>query len=119
MFLNFLKNWKTTLLGAAYAVLVLVTTEYNQGSIDWLTIIQAALGALMGFSASDNLAGSHILESAVLNWKTTMLGLTSAVFMIITEESKAHPITGITVLKAVGVALLGLLTNDVKKGVSK
>lgn len=51
--LAFIKNWKTTLIGAAGALLIVVGGEMQDGAISWAELASAASTALLGFFAKD------------------------------------------------------------------
>jgi len=48
-----MKNWKTTLVGAAFAIVVAVQPIIATGTIDWKAVIIAAFIAALGYLAKD------------------------------------------------------------------
>lgn len=46
-------NWKTTLAGSLFALVLFAVQYYSKGSIDLKTFVEGAGGAVIGFLASD------------------------------------------------------------------
>ena len=48
-----MKNWKTTLAGAIFAIVLFAIQYFSKGTIDLKTFVEGAGGAVIGFLASD------------------------------------------------------------------
>ncbi len=56
-------NWKTTVIGAVGAVLMVVIPMLQGGVFDWKTLVPAAVTALLGWFAKDhNVTGGTITQ---------------------------------------------------------
>lgn len=106
-------GWVTTLIGIVYAMLILFLQQLSAGAIDFITIIEAGAAILFGLKASDNIKAQGTYELLILHWKTTLIGLlTGAGALLFTYYKAGEPITPLVVFKALGVTLLGIISND-------
>lgn len=108
-----MKNWKTSLIGIVYAMLILLLTQLTTGVIDWVTILEAGAGVLFGFKAADDIKAQGAYRLLVLEWKTTLVGILMGAGAIVFTYYQAHtPVTVLVVIKAIGLSTLGILSKD-------
>lgn len=106
-------GWITTLIGIVYAMLILFLQQLTAGTIDFITILEAGAGILFGLKAADNVKAQGAYELLVLHWRTTFIGvITGAGALLFTYYKAGEPITLFVAFKAIGVALLGIISKD-------
>jgi hypothetical protein len=110
------KDWRTSIIGIIYAMLIIALQQFTVGTIDVITIIEAGAGILFGLKAADNVKAQGAYELLVLQWKTTLVGLlTGAGALVFTYYKAGETITNLVIFKALGVTLLGIISKDSKQ----
>lgn len=107
------KDWRTTVIGALYAMIILALTQFTTGAIDFVTIIEAGAGILFGLKAADNVKAQSAYEHLIVHWKTTLIALFTATgALLYTYYQASEPITSLVIFKAFGLSLLGIISKD-------
>lgn len=110
------KDWRTSIIGIIYAMLIIALQQLTVGSIDIITIVEAGAGILFGLKAADNVKAQGAYELLVLQWKTTLIGLLTGIGALLFTYYKAgETITTLVLFKAFGVTLLGIISKDTKQ----
>ncbi len=106
-------SWYTNVAGAVLAAAILFSTQMVQGHINGYAIMQAFLAVIMGFTASDNQHAVDLFNKFKTNWRTTLIGLGGNVLAIVLPYLvSGAPVTWNIWMNAIGLALLGIFTND-------
>lgn len=108
-------SWSTNIAGALLAAAILFCAQMIQGHINGYAILQAALAIILGFTASDNQHAVDIFKKIFDNWRMSLFGVVGSVLAIVLPYfASGTPVTWNIWMNAIGLAVMGLLSNDNK-----